>query len=82
MKKLKIVLSVLVICHADELITKTIKMPKECTRKAEKGDKLKVHYVGRLEDENGKIFDASKKRGNTLNFQLGAGQVNKHMFMW
>ena len=42
---------------------------------AEIGDTLSVHYVGRLNDENGKIFDESRPRANTFNFQLGAGQV-------
>ncbi|XP_059087329.1 uncharacterized protein LOC131883788 [Tigriopus californicus] len=60
---------------ADELIVKTIKEPKNCPRQAKKGDQLQVHYVGRLTDENGKIFDESRPRGQTFNFQLGAGQV-------
>ena len=28
------------------------------------------------DDENGKIFDSSKDRGNLFSFQLGAGQVS------
>ena len=39
------------------------------------GDHLEVHYEGRLDDENGKKFDASRDRGNLFKFQLGAGQV-------
>lgn len=62
---------------ADELIVKTIKEPKNCPRRAKRGDQLQVHYVGRLTDENGKIFDESRPRGQTFNFQLGAGQVSR-----
>ena len=59
-----------------ELIVKTIKYAKKCDVVAEPGDHLSVHYVGRLDDENGKKFDASRDRGQTFNFQLGAGQVS------
>ena len=41
----------------------------------EKGTKVKVHYVGTLDD--GTQFDNSKKRGNTLDFQVGAGMMIK-----
>ena len=41
----------------------------------EKGTKVKVHYVGTLDD--GTEFDNSKKRGNTLDFQVGAGLMIK-----
>ena len=37
------------------------------------GDKVEMHYVGRL--TNGKQFDASCDRGQTFNFPLGGGQV-------
>jgi peptidylprolyl isomerase len=37
------------------------------------GDKVEMHYVGRL--TNGKQFDASCERGQTFNFPLGGGQV-------
>lgn len=40
---------------------------------AQSGDTLEVHYEGRLED--GSKFDASRDRGATFEFQLGAGQV-------
>ena len=41
--------------------------------KAEQGARVEVHYEGRLED--GSIFDASRPRGQTFSFILGAGQV-------
>ena len=40
---------------------------------ASRGDSVEVHYVGTL--ENGKKFDSSRDRGQTLPVQLGAGQV-------
>ena len=55
---------------------KIIKEAKKCDLKAEVGDHLKVHYTGRFDDENGKIFDSSRDRGNLFSFQLGAGQVS------
>lgn len=39
---------------------------------AKKGDTVRVHYTGRLED--GQIFDSSEG-GDPLEFQIGAGQV-------
>ena len=59
----------------DGLVVKTIKEAKSCDKKAEIGDRLKVHYVGRLENEGGKIFDESRPRGQTFDFTLGVGQV-------
>ncbi|ODV77985.1 peptidyl-prolyl cis-trans isomerase, partial [Suhomyces tanzawaensis NRRL Y-17324] len=41
--------------------------------KVKKGDKVSVHYEGRLED--GTIFDSSYNRGSPLVFQVGVGQV-------
>lgn len=43
--------------------------------KAEKGDKVSVHYAGRLLD--GSPFDDSYKRGKPFSFPLGAGRVIK-----
>ena len=34
-----------------------------------------MHYVGRLEGEDGEIFDESRPRGQTFDFTLGKGQV-------
>src|SRR4030095_15414829 len=40
-----------------------------------KGQKVKVHYTGKLEDET--VFDSSITRGRPIEFVLGAGQVIK-----
>ena len=43
--------------------------------KVKKGDSVKVHYVGTLNDGN--EFDNSYKRGSTLDFKVGEGQMIK-----
>ena len=58
-----------------DLAVKTIKEANKCNERAEAGDKLSVHYVGRLDDESGKVFDESRPRGQPFKFTLGAGQV-------
>ncbi|OHA91413.1 MAG: peptidylprolyl isomerase [Candidatus Zambryskibacteria bacterium RIFCSPHIGHO2_01_FULL_49_18] len=40
---------------------------------AEPGDKLTVHYVGRL--TNGQVFDSSRDSNTPFAFTLGGGQV-------
>lgn len=42
-------------------------------KKAVKGDTVKVHYTGTLDD--GSIFDSSRERGETLEFTIGKGQL-------
>lgn len=39
------------------------------------GDKVKIEYTGTLED--GTIFDSSTEHGNSLEFEVGSGQVIK-----
>lgn len=51
--------------------------PKKADSKKEltvkKGDTVKVHYTGTLED--GTVFDSSESHGTPLEFQIGANQV-------
>lgn len=42
------------------------------TEKVKTGDKVKLHYTGRLKD--GKVFDSSRSR-DPLQFEVGSGQV-------
>jgi len=44
-------------------------------KKAQAGDKVKVHYTGKLLNDT--IFDSSVQRGQPFEFKVGAGQVIK-----
>jgi FKBP-type peptidyl-prolyl cis-trans isomerase 2 len=55
-------------------VTKNIKNKKLVMQKAKSGDKVKVHYHGRLTD--GSTFDSSTGR-EPLEFELGSGMVIK-----
>ena len=48
-------------------------LQKGTGKKAEKGNKVSVHYKGQLAD--GTVFDSSYKRNAPLDFQVGVGQV-------
>ncbi|KAK7067149.1 Peptidyl-prolyl cis-trans isomerase fpr2 [Halocaridina rubra] len=58
---------------AGELRVEILSKPGVCRFESAPGDKILVHYVGRL--TNGTIFDQSSNRGNAFEFRLGAGQV-------
>ncbi|KAH7837623.1 hypothetical protein Vadar_015973 [Vaccinium darrowii] len=49
--------------------------PESCDIQVHKGDRIKVHYRGKLTDGN--VFDSSFKRGDPIEFKLGSGQVIK-----
>ena len=44
-------------------------------KKPQTGDKVIVHYTGKLTNDT--VFDSSVKRGEPFTFKLGAGQVIK-----
>ncbi|TMX01510.1 hypothetical protein EJD97_024366 [Solanum chilense] len=49
--------------------------PTSCELKAHKGDRVSVHYSGKLTD--GTVFDSSYERNDPIEFELGSGQVIK-----
>ncbi|XP_024981743.1 peptidyl-prolyl cis-trans isomerase FKBP15-1-like [Cynara cardunculus var. scolymus] len=49
--------------------------PASCPIQAHRGDRIKVHYRGKLID--GTVFDSSFERGDPIEFELGTGQVIK-----
>ncbi|KAJ8606886.1 hypothetical protein MRB53_040639 [Persea americana] len=60
----------------DEPLDIQVTKKVDCTRKSQRGDKVKVHYKGTLASDGSK-FDASYDRGSPLEFHVGKGQVIK-----
>ncbi|KAJ8901671.1 hypothetical protein NDN08_003877 [Rhodosorus marinus] len=78
MKVLGLVCGLLVIgaVVADEVTELKIDVtfkPDKCETKAAKGDRVAVHYTGKLVD--GTEFDSSLKRNDPLTLTVGVGQV-------
>ena len=51
-----------------------------------KGDHVSMHYTGTIDEsseagESGKMFDSSRGRGKTFDFNIGRGQVSKVLFL-
>eukprot|EP00042_Codosiga_hollandica_P015526 m.37205 g.37205 ORF g.37205 m.37205 type:complete len:138 (-) comp44949_c0_seq1:76-489(-) len=67
-------LAVAALASAAELGIETVFTPETCVRKTQKGDKISVHYTGKL--ESGVQFDSSVNRG-PFEFPLGGGRVIK-----
>jgi len=60
---------------SDELVIDSTHVPADCPDKSESGDRVKVHYTGRLLD--GTVFDSSFNRNVPFSLTLGGGQVIK-----
>ncbi len=61
-------------CADGQLEARVTFQPSNCRRRSRKGDKLSMHYVGRLQD-SGRKFDSSRDRDRPFDFTLGVGQV-------
>jgi len=62
---------------ADYVQFEIVQEGKESSPRVQKGDSIKVHYTGKLDDANGKQFDSSRDRGDPLGFDAGEGNVIK-----
>lgn len=61
-------------CEPGSLKIETVSAaPGRCTKRARNGDKLSMHYTGRL--QTGRKFDSSRDRNKPFDFTLGIGQV-------
>merc|ERR1711907_612813 len=77
------VIFLLLLCVAcNALQIETTFKPDECTKTVAKGNQLKMHYTGTIDQSSttgvkGKKFDSSLDRGTPFEFQIGTGQVIK-----
>jgi len=60
--------------QATNQLSKTILKPGDGVNFPKKGDRLSMHYTGRLAS-NGQKFDSSVDRGQPFSFRIGVGQV-------
>jgi len=60
-------------CEAGELRETKVHIPTRCSKVSKVGDKLSMHYTGKLID--GRKFDSSRDRNKPFDFTLGVGQV-------
>jgi len=60
-------------CEAGELRSTKVHTPTRCSKVSKVGDKLSMHYTGKLID--GRKFDSSRDRNKPFDFTLGVGQV-------
>ena len=67
---------------AEELKVDVYEGPTDCSdeNKVQNGNYLSMHYTGKIHEssatgEKGKIFDSSRERDRTFDFQIGLGQV-------
>ncbi|XP_071749018.1 peptidyl-prolyl cis-trans isomerase FKBP9 [Lepeophtheirus salmonis] len=61
-------------CGGGQLQQEVIYIPRNCQKKSRSGDKLSMHYTGKLYD-TGVKFDSSRDRNKAFDFTLGIGQV-------